>query len=48
MFTPDEAAVFAHTTARDIFRRIESGDLHFTESDGGGLLVCRNLLEGKR
>ena len=42
MLAPNEAAVVLQTTARDIFRRIESGEIHFLESETGVLLVCRN------
>jgi hypothetical protein len=44
MLAADEAAELLQTTARSIFRRVESGELHFTETGGGGLLVCRNSL----
>ena len=44
MVTPDEAAALTETSARAIFRRVESGELHFVETDKGALLVCRNLL----
>ena len=45
MLEPDEAAVLTATTVRNIFRRVEAGELHFVESDGGVLLVCRTSLE---
>ena len=45
MLEPDEAAVLTATTVRNIFGRIEAGELHFVESDGGVLLVCRTSLE---
>ena len=41
MLMPEEAAAFVQTTARDIFRRIEAGQVHFLEISSGGLLVCR-------
>ena len=44
MVTPDEAAALTETSARAIFRRVESGELHFVETDKGALLICRNLL----
>ena len=40
MVTPDEAALIAHMDARAIFRRVESGQIHFIESATGALLVC--------
>ena len=44
MLPAAEAAALVQTSARDIFRRVESGELHFLETGGGGLLVCRNSL----
>ena len=44
MLAPDEAALLARTTTRAIFRRVEADDLHFLETEGGALLVCRNSL----
>jgi len=40
MFSPEEYARLAGTTARVVYRRIESGDCHFIETAGGALLVC--------
>jgi hypothetical protein len=48
MLTADEAAVLTETTARDVFRLVEAGELHFLEVDGGMLLVCPNSLEALR
>lgn len=45
MLTPNEATALAHTTARDIFRRVEAGGLHFIEAANGELLICRASLE---
>jgi hypothetical protein len=45
MLSPEAAAALFETTARVIFRLIEAGELHFLETVGGGLLVCRNSLE---
>lgn len=47
MLTPDEAAALAQNTARDIYRRVEAGELHTTETDDGNLRVCVNSLGGK-
>ena len=44
MITPDEAAVLCATRAREIYRLIESAELHFVESDGGLVLVCLESL----
>ena len=45
MLEPDEAAVLTATTVRNIFHRVDAGELHFVESEGGALLVCRTSLE---
>jgi hypothetical protein len=45
MLTPDEAATLAQITARDIYRRIEAGELHSIETDDGALRVCVSSLE---
>jgi len=45
MLTPDDAAALVHTTAREIFRRVEAGQVHFLETGSGAVLVCRNSLE---
>jgi excisionase family DNA binding protein len=44
MLTPEEAAALMGTTARDIYRRVEAGDLHFHETEGGRVLVCATSL----
>ena len=46
MLTPDEAAALAQSTARDIYRRVEAGELHSIEMDDGALRVCVNSLGG--
>ena len=46
MVTPDEAAVLSETSAREIYRLIENGGLHFIETDYGLVLVCFNSLPG--
>jgi hypothetical protein len=40
----EEAANVAGLSQRAIFRRIEAGRLHFSETPGGALLVCLNSL----
>ncbi len=44
MLTPDEAAMLAQCTARDIYRRVEAGELHSIETGDGALRVCVNSL----
>ena len=40
MVTPNEAATFACTDARSIFRGVEAGEIHFIDTESGVLLVC--------
>lgn len=40
----DAAAALRETTARRIFRLIEAGELHFTETAAVALLVCLESL----
>ena len=47
MLTPDEAAALARTTAREIYRRVEAGELHSAETADGRLLVCMSRLLGE-
>jgi hypothetical protein len=45
----EEAALVARLAQRAIFRRIEPGRLHFTETPGGALWIClESLLEQTR
>jgi hypothetical protein len=44
MLTPDEAAALAQSTARDVYRRVDAGELHYIEKDDGDLRVCVNSL----
>lgn len=44
MFAPNEAAAYLQTTAREIFRRVEAGEMHYLETETGALLICRNSL----
>lgn len=41
---PEEAMLLAKTSLREIFRLIESGEIHFIESKKGFLLVCAESL----
>ena len=44
MVTPDDAARIAAVTPRTIYRWAESGQVHFTESQDGLLLICHRSL----
>ncbi len=37
---PEEAMFLANTNLREIFRRVETGEIHFAENAQGFLLVC--------
>jgi hypothetical protein len=40
MLIPETAALHCATTAREIYRRIENGKIHFLETPAGDLFVC--------
>ena len=40
MIKPEEAMALAHTTAREIYRWVETGQIHYTEASDGSLLLC--------
>ena len=40
--SPEAAAAAMRTSLRAVFRRVETGGLHFKETDGGALLICLN------
>lgn len=44
MHTLDEATRLLGLSERDIFRRVEGGLVHFSESADGALLICCNSL----
>ena len=44
MVTPEQAAVIAQVSVRDINRRVEAGQVHFLETTEGALLVCMSSL----
>jgi hypothetical protein len=48
MLTPDEAAVLSATSTRALYRQVEAGLLHFTETEDGLLLICLGSLQGIR
>ena len=42
--TVDEAAIMRRTTSREIFRRVETDQIHSAETNEGLLLVCLTSL----
>ncbi len=44
MVTPEQAALLTHISARTTYRRVEAGELHFTETPEGTLLICLDSL----
>ena len=44
MIAPDEAGAPGDPDEREIFRRIESGEIHFIEGENGALLICSKSL----
>jgi hypothetical protein len=44
MVSPETGSRLLGVTQREIFRYIESGAVHFSEEDGGSLLVCLRSL----
>ncbi len=42
MLKPETAAVLWGTSVREVYRRVEAGQVHFAEQPGGRLLVCVN------
>ena len=47
MLSPDQAAVQLQITAREIFRMAESGEIHYSETEIGALLACRNSYQDR-
>lgn len=45
MLTVDEAAALARVSSLTLYRLIEAGTLHYTETTTGALLVCAASLE---
>ena len=45
MLTLDEAARLLDMSERDIYRRVEARQAHFTETAGGRLYVCGSSLQ---
>lgn len=48
MITPEEAAALTKVTTRAIYRWVEAGALHFTETAEGALIVCPDSLVVKQ
>jgi len=47
MITPDEAVAVAGRSAREIYRWVEAGRIHFLETPQGLLSIClRSLYDG--
>lgn len=46
MVTPDEAAALTCQSARDVYRLVEAGALHFTEGQAGLLICLASLAAG--
>ncbi len=44
MLTVDEAAALTGESSRSVYRRVESGELHFAETPEGRLFICPNSL----
>ena len=44
MLSTDHAAIAAHVSSRTIFRWVESGMVHSSETPDGLLLICPNSL----
>ena len=44
---PERAAYLFDVTAREIYRRVEEGAIHFMETRAGLTLVCTASLSGK-
>lgn len=44
MTSVDNAALLSGTSARNVYRQVESGQVHFTEMTGGLLLICLDSL----
>jgi hypothetical protein len=40
MLLPEHAAVLSNTTPREIYRRVENGEVHFVETREGDLFIC--------
>ncbi|HVE57637.1 MAG TPA: hypothetical protein VNB22_12460 [Pyrinomonadaceae bacterium] len=48
MTPPSQAANLLGITQREIFRRLEQGNLHFFETETGEVFICANPLNPNR
>jgi hypothetical protein len=48
MITPEQAAALTFIHVREIFRWIEAGWVHYSETPQGSLLVCPNSILNRR
>lgn len=48
MTVPNIAATILGTTEREIYRRVEQGNLHFIETETGEIFICLNLFMTKQ
>jgi hypothetical protein len=46
MFTPGQAALISGLSSREVYHRVETSEVHFTETVEGLLLVCLDSLLG--
>jgi hypothetical protein len=44
LMSPEEAAIVTGVSAREIYRGVEIGDIHFTELSKKRLLICLNSI----
>jgi hypothetical protein len=44
MLTSEQAAALLETSCRTVFRLVESGSMHFSETKTGSVLVCLSSL----
>jgi hypothetical protein len=44
MITPEEAVALARTSTREIYRWVETGAVHYTESPDGSLFLCTDSI----
>ena len=44
MITPDEAAALCEVSTRTVYRWLETGTIHFSETAEKGLLICLSSL----
>jgi excisionase family DNA binding protein len=44
MITPEEAAALSSVSTRTIYRWLETGAIHFSETPASGLLICLQTL----